>query len=71
MKKCRKNQFSNALKKTKENHELKSVEVNMVTKFIKDEAQSSANECHIVYDDVNDHVDINDCDKQERIIGLR
>ena len=34
LKECRKNQFNNMLKKIKENNELKSVGVDVITKFI-------------------------------------
>ena len=55
------------LNKIKENDELKSVEVDLVTKFIKDEVGSYPND-----DDVDDaDVDIDGDVEQERIIGLR
>ena len=54
LKECRKN-WSNVLKKIRENDEPKSVEVNLVTKFIKDEVESfSSNNIIVdvnVYDD--------------------
>ena len=42
MKEYRKNQTKNVLKKIKENNELRSIEVDTVTKFIKDEVESSS-----------------------------
>lgn len=47
----------------KENDELKTVEVDVLTKFIKDEIESSIN-------DVDVDIDIDD-NEQERIIGLK
>ena len=40
-------------------------------KFIKDEVETSGDEVHVIYDGVNDHVDIDHGDKQKRIIALR
>lgn len=40
-------------------------------KFIKDEEETSGDEVHVIYDGVNDHVDIDHGDKQKRIIGFR
>ena len=51
------------LKKTKENDKFKSVEVDVVTKFIKDEAQSSIDD----NDDDDDDIDFDD-DGQGKII---
>ena len=54
-----------------ENDELRSVEVNILTEFIKDEVETSADEVHVIDDDFNDQVGIDDGDKQERMIGFR
>lgn len=40
MKEYRKNYSNNVSKKTKENHELKNIEVGMVTNFIKNKIES-------------------------------
>ena len=53
------------LKKIKENNELKRVEVEVVTKFMKDEVESASN------NDVHDLVVDTDDDEQNRIIGFR
>ena len=53
------------LKKIKENNELKSVEIDVVTKFKKDKVNSS-------YNDDNDvDVDTDDDDEQNMIIEFR
>ena len=61
MKKYRKNQFNNVLKKIKDNNELKSIGVNVVTNFIKDEVKSFSNAD--VYTD--------DGDSEEESTGFR
>ena len=61
MEEYRKNQYNNLLKKLKENDELKSVEVNLVTNFIKDKVESSS--VAEVYTD--DDYDYDDDDSEE------
>ena len=57
LKEYRKSQSNNVFKKIKKNDDLKSVEVNMVTKLIKDEVESS--------------IDDDNHDGQNKIIGFR
>ena len=61
MEEYRKNQYNNLLKKLKENDELKSVEVNLVTNFIKDKVESSSDA--EVY--IDDDYDYDDDDSEE------
>ena len=60
MKEYGKNQSKNVSKKVKENNELKSAKVGVITKSIKDEVESSADDDNVdVYDDDNDEQDKN------------
>ena len=67
MEEYRKNQYNNLLKKLKENDELKSVEVNLVTNFIKDKVESSS-DAEVYTDDDYDYDD--DDSEEDRIIGF-
>ena len=66
MKDYGKNQSDNKLKKIKENDELKTIEVNVVTKYIEDEVETSSD------GDVDVEVDVVDNDDEwDRINGFR
>ena len=67
MEEYRKNQHNNLLKKLKENDKLKSVEVNLVTNFIKDKVESSS-DAEVYTDDNYDYDD--DDSEEDRIIGF-
>lgn len=54
------------MKKIKENDELKTVEVNVVTNFIKDEVESLS-DAEVYTDDDNDDDDF----EEDRVIGFR
>ena len=59
------------MKKIKENDELKTVEVNVVTNFIKDEVESLS-DAEVYTDDDNDDDDDDDDDfEEDRVIGFR
>lgn len=58
------NQSNKALRKLKENNELKSVKVGVVTRFIKDEIENTVDSADVDSDDVVD-------DEQDRITGFR
>lgn len=78
MKKCmkeylteyRKNQSKNVFKRVKEDDELKSVEEDLVTNFIKDEVERSTDGD---FDDANvdNDDDVVDNDEQDRITGFK
>lgn len=63
MKEYRKNYSNNVSKKTKENHELKNIEVGMVTNFIKNKIESLS-DADVYTDDDYDS-------EEDKIIGFR
>lgn len=66
----RKNQSKNVFKRVKEDDELKSVEEDLVTNFIKDEVERSTDGD---FDDANvdNDDDVVDNDEQDRITGFK
>ena len=56
------------MKKIEENDELKTVEVNVVTNFIKDEVESLS-DAEVYTDDDDD--DDDDDEEEDRVIGVR
>lgn len=63
MKEYEKNQSNNELQKIKENNELRSVEMDVVTKFIKDEVE--------ILSDIEVYTDYDNNSENRRVIGFR
>lgn len=63
MKEYEKNQSNNELQKIKENNELRSVEVGIVTKLIKDEVE--------ILSDIEVYTDYDNNSENHRVIGFR
>lgn len=63
MKEYERNQSNNELQKIKENNELRSVEMDVVTKFIKDEVE--------ILSDIEVYTDYDNNSENHRVIGFR
>lgn len=68
MKKYRKNQCCNVLKETKQNELKTAAEIDVITKFTRDQAGSSVNETDVYIDNDDDH---HHDEEQDWITGFR
>ena len=62
MKECKKFNLAMRWRKLKKDNQLKSVEVDVVTDFVKDEVESFS---------IADYIDDNDDSEEDRVIGFR